>query len=414
MKIITYILSFFIIFNFPIPLVHSSLAISIFVLLVIFLISKDFQKEIFKLLKNKFLFCSLLGTFLLIPIGISIAIIHETFDFSILKSNTLTIVTIVTTIFLFPLINKYVIKNQDNIKEMALFIINIMAIQSVIEILAFLSPTVLSIVRFFQKEIVINLGIGYNNLRALALTGNPFFSLSSAFGLTFILLFFSYSKEKEYWATLNFIYLFLLILIGSFFSGRTAFVGLIFGISYFLLSEKNILSKIKNLIIIILLITIFLLIFYVAIPDFIRIKIDNNLLPFIFEFLYNYSETGKLSTQSTDVLLNRMYFQLSFDTLLFGDGRYTNIDGSYYMHTDSGYMRNLLFYGLFGLVYIIIIQWSFHIRIFIIKEYRLLSIITFLYYLTLHYKGEALLYIPAIMSIQTLLLLASIKFRSGS
>jgi hypothetical protein len=40
-----------------------------------------------------------------------------------------------------------------------------------------------------------------------------------------------------------------------------------------------------------------------------------------------------------------MYFPLSELTLLFGDGRYSNPDGSYYMHTDAGYMRNFLSIG---------------------------------------------------------------------
>lgn len=65
---------------------------------------------------------------------------------------------------------------------------------------------------------------------------------------------------------------------------------------------------------------------------------------------------------SADNLIYNMYFMPSEDSILFGDGRYTNSDGSYYMHTDAGYMRIVLFMGAMGagmvyLSYVILIAW---------------------------------------------------------
>ena len=51
---------------------------------------------------------------------------------------------------------------------------------------------------------------------------------------------------------------------------------------------------------------------------------------------------------SGDKLVYGMYFMPDDSTILWGDGRYENLDGSYYMHTDAGYMRITLYFGIIG------------------------------------------------------------------
>nr|WP_227575029.1 hypothetical protein [Acinetobacter baumannii] len=61
------------------------------------------------------------------------------------------------------------------------------------------------------------------------------------------------------------------------------------------------------------------------------------------EPILNYINEGSFASTSTDALQN-MYFPLTEQQYLIGDGRY--MDGeSYYMATDAGYMRFTLFYG---------------------------------------------------------------------
>lgn len=53
--------------------------------------------------------------------------------------------------------------------------------------------------------------------------------------------------------------------------------------------------------------------------------------------------------ESGNTLTDRMYFLPDDDsTICVGDGRFSNSDGSYYMHTDAGFMRHMLFYGVIG------------------------------------------------------------------
>ncbi len=66
----------------------------------------------------------------------------------------------------------------------------------------------------------------------------------------------------------------------------------------------------------------------------------------MFEGFFNFLNTGKFSTQSSTVLTS-MYIHPSLQTILYGDGYYT-VMGKYYMSTDVGFLRPLLFFGIFG------------------------------------------------------------------
>ena len=64
-----------------------------------------------------------------------------------------------------------------------------------------------------------------------------------------------------------------------------------------------------------------------------------------FDLIINFVNNKTLRTDSSDVLLNRMLFVPDLKTILVGDGRYTENE-LYYMETDAGIMRPLLFGGL--------------------------------------------------------------------
>lgn len=64
-----------------------------------------------------------------------------------------------------------------------------------------------------------------------------------------------------------------------------------------------------------------------------------------FSLMVSFLETGKATDGSLRTLTSQMYWLPSIKTILFGDGYYT-MNGRYYMHTDSGIMRPILYYGL--------------------------------------------------------------------
>ena len=62
-------------------------------------------------------------------------------------------------------------------------------------------------------------------------------------------------------------------------------------------------------------------------------------------------EHGRISFgDSGNELVDNMYFLPSDDlTIFFGDGMYTTESGGYYMSTDSGFMRQMLYFGIIGM-----------------------------------------------------------------
>lgn len=137
----------------------------------------------------------------------------------------------------------------------------------------------------------------------------------------------------------------VIFIIGSFFYGRIGFVVSLFTcgmLSLYLLAHKR--AGILRFYIFIVAFFILLgFIIYFSVPD-IQPFID-----WLLEPVFNFIENGKLESASTNQL-GKMYenFAPSDKTLAIGDGYWLGINGAgYYGKTDVGFMRNILFGGVF-------------------------------------------------------------------
>lgn len=147
---------------------------------------------------------------------------------------------------------------------------------------------------------------------------------------------------------------FILLAVSVFLSGRTGMLGILFGILIIIIPGN--LKEIPFLKIIQFAGKIFMVIlplfFFVKsfVPDTVVDIVETSVLPWAFEMFMNDSG-GKLETNSSNEL-KEMYFMPPVKTLLIGDGLYVNpYDNTrYYMDTDAGYMRHVLFYGIVGCV----------------------------------------------------------------
>lgn len=75
------------------------------------------------------------------------------------------------------------------------------------------------------------------------------------------------------------------------------------------------------------------------------------LMRFAFEGFFNWVETGKWETDSTEVLKNMWILPDNLKTWIIGDGYFNNpITGGFYMSTDVGYLRFIFYCGLIGLM----------------------------------------------------------------
>lgn len=136
---------------------------------------------------------------------------------------------------------------------------------------------------------------------------------------------------------------YLILIVGSLLYGRIAMVETIvltlILIVCFIINNKKIFKYFLTCFIVIVM---FLIALY-NINDTTRMWINWSLAPFV-----NFIETGKIYTGSSDIVLKKMIFIPPAETILHGDGYYTDIEGNgYYKSTDVGFMRPILFYGIF-------------------------------------------------------------------
>jgi hypothetical protein len=146
----------------------------------------------------------------------------------------------------------------------------------------------------------------------------------------------------------------ILNLLGNFFYGRVgmlcSFACIFLFIMYYIIRKKNMKM---------FMVSIFLaLVIFIVLSQLYSINpMVKSWINWAFGPFRNLINSGKFGTASSDTLIQEMYFMPSNKTLLFGDGRYMD-NNRYYMHTDAGFMRLLLYAGVFvqSILYISILS----------------------------------------------------------
>lgn len=88
-------------------------------------------------------------------------------------------------------------------------------------------------------------------------------------------------------------------------------------------------------------------------------------LRFGFEGFFSLFEKGKWEVRSNDILLNMIIWPESLKTWLIGDGffdspmdipdRFGQVIGGFYKHTDIGYLRFIFYFGIIGLMLMMLV-----------------------------------------------------------
>ncbi|MFB1078182.1 hypothetical protein [Photobacterium damselae] len=342
---------FFLINSFYIyaPINSSMMAPIISALLSVFLLGEI----VFYRKTNYFDKRILFAICVLIFYSLFIVLINQTFDFTYLKnifSQILQLFFIVLTCSLLLNESKYIAFNIERL------IVYVFVIQSVIQILAFIFPWVASIVHLtYTEDKLSRLYDAYGGIRGVALTGSPGWGISIGYALVFLL----YTKEYVINNKLSFSAVLIagLLILGAFFTGRSAFIGVIFGFIYFLLSRDLLVNKIKKIFKFIVIISFLLIVSYFMFPTVVNDFVDK-VFPFVFEFYYRLQDGGAASTKSTDILINMWKLNVTDYQLLLGTGWFTDpMTGDYFYGSDVGYLRNLLFGGVIW--YFILIYYQF-------------------------------------------------------
>lgn len=352
------IIVFMYIFMFRIVgFIDSSIVVGI--LLIFLVLSSRYAISIFSKIINSHSFRSMLICFCLICIWLTISTcVNGANDFSFFKTWFHVLLQIVIGSLLYAYLES---------KNVGQYIINYLIIafvmQTIIEWLALVSPTVKAFIYMTKDENTIRIADQYGGIRGLSLAGSSFFGLAIAFGLAFILYWTSSNTLLNKHPIFKFL-LFCFIVSGTFFAGRVGLIGIVILIIYAIYEVVvmgkpiNIQKLVKiSVVLIALIITVILVAKFTKNSDnpiFIKL---GYLSDYVFEAFKSLFNGNGFSTTSTSELFGEMYFSLPLETLVLGDGYYTDpITGGYYKNTDSGYMRTLLYGGLPFMVLLIIFQ----------------------------------------------------------
>lgn len=257
---------------------------------------------------------------------------------------------IITAILVSPVVcSFYIVNSNEPYKDILQLIIYIVSFQAIIMLCMLISPSI-------QKVVFDYIGTngshvryeGDYRFRAIGLTGFSSYTMAvcQSFGLYLFHLLWTFKLSiKE---SIISIVLFFLVLISAILSARTAFIFIIpLFIQYilFLCFSNNRLLKSKlKLILLILFVS---LVYLITMSSSFQSDEIIRMQKWIFELFINFNQNGSFNTSSSDSLKS-LFFIPKESTILWGDGKYLLSDGQYYMHTDVGYLRVLLYGGVIG------------------------------------------------------------------
>ena len=312
-------------------------------------------------------------------------------------------------------------------KSAIVYCIYAFAVQAVMQTVSFFSSNINTFFNMFRDPYAIEIGtLYYGGYRGLVVGAASFFSVSAAYALIFVIV-------AEYWDKINISkYIKLLVLAVMCFAaisaGRTAFVGMAMAVAIpcvlsfiNLKKEENKVHKSKkkrrvnpaNIVALCGISIVLLLLWLLDLNGVLDVSLSKQInekiasfLKYAFEFVYNFLNGNGFTTVSTDVLQD-MYFPVSMKTFVLGDGLYTGEFGGYYMSTDAGYMRQILYFGIIGFFSLVCFQMTF----FMYKQgskTKLYSFAIIILLFVLHYKGEVIGYLHITQGILLLRMLSEI------
>lgn len=385
----TILFVFLFVFGIPfsfLPVNSSKLVVLFLMFLMIFKFLSNSNLN-FSVNKNilKFAFILLLMSF----ISFAYSFGHNTMDFSIPYAYLIFLIeAVLGSYFLYTLFLK-----KYTFEEILHILIVLSLIQSIIIISMFIFEPLRDFI-FTITESKEELMERYGGFRGFGLAGSVTYDLSVflSIGMMFITFLVSQSAKNRRFYLISWV----VILIAVLMTGRTGWIGVLLSILILLfnVTNKNSLKSLGYLIFLgIISVMSILYILFNFYPEIYKTLILS-VVPYAFEMFINLSDTGTLSTSSSDHIEN-MYFDISEGTFFFGDGYWTNPNGfGYYMKTDAGYMRHILFYGFLPSLFLYLFYLSSFIKMIFSKKRTFNHVLLFSmlcgYYFLAHYKGDFL------------------------
>lgn len=266
-------------------------------------------------------------------------------------------------------------------------LINVYILQACIQLISFLFPKVWRLLNCFRTNDVIERS---GSIRGMSLDRYDYFNLACGYCLLYVILVFRWNKwrTRSYWIKLIGL---LLLIYGGLASARTCMV--IMGFSCGAYVIKKIICKSKR----VRLKRVFITVIFIFIVFVLTSMLLKQYAPaqamfeFLFIHLIYFFQYHELTNPSTQQLFVDMYFPIqSLKTWLIGDGHFLSETGGYYKFTDAGYMRLILYGGLFIGALLLVFQIQLLDNKLKGKASRMESIFVMIMILILNIKGIVL------------------------
>lgn len=340
-------------------------------------------------------FICAVGIIILVIFSLIVPYTHETNDYSYFSIIFAILRKFVIYIFLFILI---ISKKRNRNENPEIIFMEFYVGATIIYILGTVCFSLCSPLREFWMSVIEN--EGYSRLMntygyGFRVGWQGFSGYRNTFSCSVAVLFILYllnykSGYKKYtFRTKKYFFCLIITLIGNMFYGRTGVLCSFIIIFYYIMAEKMLsLSFIVKCGVL----TIFFIICIVFLKN--KISFINDWIYWMSEPFVNLLETGSFNNYSYTNVTENMIFLPSDHTLLFGDGRYAGSNGSYYMGTDVGFMRLILFWGVIGMLIAYIVVFF---SILSVEKKNNMKICMFIIFIIYEFKGEIYYEIIAIM-----------------
>lgn len=296
---------------------------------------------------------------------------------------------VLSLLFTIPVVELYRMKYTDYIERISKDLVFIFVMQTLIALIVLFNSELRDTVVLFQRqgEFASIADQFSGGIRGNFLSGPLFFGLSSIYALVILILFNEFVLGKVKFNI--FFPVFLVLNVGLVLAGRAGFIYIIGIVLFVFINFNKPVVYIKLISVIMALLGLFAILNLFSEDLGPLIHVYN----YAFEFVENYKSVGAIETSSTNELFEMYNLNLSFSDFIVGHGLYTNPDESYYMNTDVGYIRKLLYGGSVLLIYSVsftlVILWPMLNSGK--KNTMRLGFVFFILYTLLEFKGEAML-----------------------
>ena len=325
----------------------------------------------------------------LIIYGTISTVLNDAFDFSLTYKLLSFVLYLFSALFIVDIISK----TTDNFSCYTIlkWLVFISIIQAILSFTLFFVPEA----KIFWMSLMKITGVAEENaeiqarFRLIAIAKTQYANMAVVYGLSFFSLIILAIRNRRIFNLTYFLYA-LIICSAGILSARIFFI---FILGAIVMAMVILAGKGYNVIkIVFCVVSIFVFMFFSLYYSLSGSEYEST-FNWVFEWYVNLQDYGKLQTVSTDNWKTMIRFPDNLWTWIFGDGLFQMPNGSFYQHTDIGYLRSIYYWGIIGSFFFYLFQYLYYLIIANqVKKSDIRIFLTFVLIVTLLYNVKEFWY----------------------